>query len=81
VKANDCDSTAVNTWRKPRSQILVLSLRFGGCLANLVPGLKPDEYLPARIHASQIDLCSSLFVLAVTLWNFLVFLAYWLTPE
>jgi hypothetical protein len=81
VKANDCDSSAVNTWRKPRSQILVLSLLFCGCLANLLPGLKPDEYLPARIHASQIDLCSSLFVLAVTIWNFLVVLAYWLTPQ
>jgi hypothetical protein len=81
VKANDCDSSAVNTWRKPRSQILVLSLLFGGCLPNLLPGLKPDEYPPARIQASQIDLCTSLFILAVTVWNFLVVLAYWLTPQ
>jgi hypothetical protein len=71
----------VNTWRKPRSQILVLSLLFDGCLPNFLPALKPDEYLPARIHASQIDLCTSLFILAVTVWNFLVVLAYWLTPQ
>ena len=81
MEAKECDSSALNTRRKPRSQILVLSLLFGGCLPNLLPRLKPDEYLPARIQASQIDLCTSLFILAVTVWNFLVVLAYWLTPQ
>jgi hypothetical protein len=81
VEANDCDSSALNTWRKPRSQALALALLFRGRLPSLRPALETDEYLRTRIHASQIDIRTSLFVLAVTVWNFLVVLAYWLTPQ
>jgi hypothetical protein len=71
----------LNTWRKPRSQFLALSLLFGGHLPNFRPTCEPDEYLRARIHPRQIDLRTSLFVLAVTVGNFSVVLAYCVTPQ
>jgi hypothetical protein len=49
-----------------------LSLLFGGLFANFRPTGEPDEYLRAPIHPRQIDLRTSLFVLAVTAWNPLV---------
>jgi hypothetical protein len=70
VEAHECDSNALNAWRKPRSQILALPLLFGGHFANFRPTGGPDEYLRgARIHPRQIDFRTSLFVLAVTAWN------------
>jgi len=36
-------SNALNTWRKPRSQILGLSLRFGDALLTHVPRLSPPN--------------------------------------
>jgi len=78
---HECDSNALNTWRKPRSQILALSLLFGGHFPHFRPTCEPDEYLRARIYARQIDLRTSLVVLAVTVGNFSVVLPYWLTPQ
>jgi hypothetical protein len=81
VEAKECDSSARTPGSRLRSQILVLSLLFGGRLPNLRPAPEPDEYLRAGIHTSQINLRTSLFVLAVAIWNFLVVLGYWLTPQ
>ena len=50
-------------------------------LSQLPTTYEPDEYLRARLHSRQIDLRTSLFVLAVTVGNFSVVLGYWLTPQ
>jgi hypothetical protein len=71
----------LNTWRKVRSQILVLSLLFGDAFPPPATRLSPNEYLRARIHTSQIDPRTPLFVLAVTVGNFSVVLAYCVIPQ
>jgi hypothetical protein len=81
VEAKECDSSALNTWQQTALADSRLSLLFGGCLPNLRPAPEPDEYFRARIHTSQINLRTSLFVLAAAIWNFLVVLGYWLTPQ
>ena len=43
-----CDSNALNTWRKPRSQILALSLLFGGHSPNFHPTFESAVKLRKR---------------------------------
>ena len=46
---------ALNTWRKPRSQILVLLLLFGGSLPNPRPAFEPTHiFAPVSTPAKSI---------------------------